>query len=122
MSDLYKAYRASGAPALPSGYSFLVENRFGALDYDDRYFFSIIGPPKGLFKKRRKEFIDADYLPYDYGHTFARVVSNIDRKQGAPPVEDWFVDSLRALYGLWRTSTYTKDTRARWDAFVGVHP
>lgn len=120
MSDLYKAYLASGAPALPEGYSFLVENKFGPLDHDDRYFFSIIGPPKGLFKKRRKEFINAGY--HDYGHTFARVVSDIDRKQGAPPVEDWFVDSLRAIYGLWRTATYTKDIQARWDAFVGEHP
>lgn len=123
MTALYDDYLAQGGPALPEGYSFKVEHRLGGVDMgEDRFFFSILGPPKGLLKRRHKEWIDGGYLPYDYGHTWLAEVTEEDRRLGDPPIEAWFIWNFQFLYGLWRASTYNKDIRANWDAFIGVHP
>ena len=119
MSDVYTAYLEANNPPLPEGYSFkIAEDEYRLFTYE----FQIIGPPRGVFRTRRAEYLTDAYTgPGDYGRVNRVHISQEVRESYSDPIVA-FVRGMRDTYAMWRNVSYVQDEEARWGAYVGTHP
>ena len=107
--NIYEALVLIGAPALPEGYSYKIEE-------DDflpwTYEMSILGP-KNWVGYRPKQYLGGRKF------TYLAQVGEKDRPLDPAP---WFAWVLENMYARWRAVTYEQDMMKRFDNFVGVHP
>lgn len=109
MTELYEAYLAAGHPPLPEGYSFHVH----ASRHLPHISVSIVGPPRGVLKRRRAEFINKGLD----GCTF---MWPVDRVEDGPTVT--LVSLLSTVRQIWEDVSLARESKDRWFAHDGMHP